>query len=80
MLDIPRGTLFPVLPRRDIVVFPHMIVPLFVGRDIWRVVPIPGLTGSPSPLIVLAIVECLGPFERSARHAAASMVDGRGAR
>ena len=25
--------LFPVLPLRDIVVFPHMIVPLFVGRD-----------------------------------------------
>jgi ATP-dependent Lon protease len=23
---------FPVLPLRDIVVFPHMIVPLFVGR------------------------------------------------
>ncbi len=33
MLDIPRGNLFPVLPLRDIVVFPHMIVPLFVGRD-----------------------------------------------
>ncbi|WP_048647622.1 endopeptidase La [Nitratireductor soli] len=26
-------TLYPVLPLRDIVVFPHMIVPLFVGRD-----------------------------------------------
>src|SRR3954469_22145747 len=24
---------FPVLPLRDIVVFPQMIVPLFVGRD-----------------------------------------------
>ncbi|PAL25180.1 endopeptidase La [Sphingopyxis sp. GW247-27LB] len=24
---------FPLLPLRDIVVFPHMIVPLFVGRD-----------------------------------------------
>ena len=23
---------FPVLPLRDIVVFPHMIAPLFVGR------------------------------------------------
>ena len=23
---------YPVLPLRDIVVFPHMIVPLFVGR------------------------------------------------
>jgi ATP-dependent Lon protease len=30
----PTGDLiFPVLPLRDIVVFPHMIVPLFVGRD-----------------------------------------------
>ncbi|MFL2770330.1 MAG: endopeptidase La [Rhodospirillaceae bacterium] len=25
--------LYPVLPLRDIVVFPHMIVPLFVGRE-----------------------------------------------
>ncbi|MEO9876114.1 MAG: LON peptidase substrate-binding domain-containing protein, partial [Anderseniella sp.] len=24
---------FAVLPLRDIVVFPHMIVPLFVGRE-----------------------------------------------
>jgi ATP-dependent Lon protease len=28
----PTGP-FPVLPLRDIVVFPHMIVPLFVGRE-----------------------------------------------
>jgi len=27
------STLYPVLPLRDIVVFPHMIVPLFVGRE-----------------------------------------------
>jgi len=27
------GETFPVLPLRDIVVFPHMIVPLFVGRE-----------------------------------------------
>ena len=33
MLDIARGSLYPVLPLRDIVVFPHMIVPLFVGRE-----------------------------------------------
>ena len=33
MHDIPRGNLFPVLPLRDMVVFPHMIAPLFVGRD-----------------------------------------------
>lgn len=25
--------IYPVLPLRDIVVFPHMIVPLFVGRE-----------------------------------------------
>ena len=29
----PFSTSFPVLPLRDIVVFPHMIVPLFVGRE-----------------------------------------------
>lgn len=27
------NTSYPVLPLRDIVVFPHMIVPLFVGRE-----------------------------------------------
>ena len=27
------GALYPVLPLRDIVVFPHMVVPLFVGRE-----------------------------------------------
>ena len=25
--------IYPMLPLRDIVVFPHMIVPLFVGRE-----------------------------------------------
>ncbi|MBL6624016.1 MAG: LON peptidase substrate-binding domain-containing protein, partial [Rhizobiales bacterium] len=25
--------LYPILPLRDIVVYPNMIVPLFVGRD-----------------------------------------------
>src|SRR5918998_2610748 len=32
---IPPGTTgtYAVLPLRDIVVFPHMIVPLFVGRE-----------------------------------------------
>src|SRR5882762_4170741 len=28
-----EGTVYPVLPLRDIVVFPGMIVPLFVGRE-----------------------------------------------
>ena len=34
-LDAPETGVqaFPVLPLRDIVVFPHMIVPLFVGRE-----------------------------------------------
>ena len=27
-----KSTTFPVLPLRDIVVFPHMMVPLYVGR------------------------------------------------
>ncbi|MDW7973609.1 MAG: LON peptidase substrate-binding domain-containing protein, partial [Thermodesulfovibrio sp.] len=31
-IEIP--TELPVLPVRDIVVFPYMIIPLFVGRDI----------------------------------------------
>ncbi|MBI3441674.1 MAG: endopeptidase La, partial [Proteobacteria bacterium] len=30
---IANGTKYPILPLRDIVVFPHMIVPLFVGRE-----------------------------------------------
>src|SRR5262252_9689005 len=33
MFEISSGALYPVLPLRDIVVFPHMIVPLFVGRE-----------------------------------------------
>src|SRR3970040_600357 len=33
MSDLTQSVLFPVLPLRDIVVFPHMIVPLFVGRE-----------------------------------------------
>ena len=33
MTETVRGELLPVLPLRDIVVFPHMIVPLFVGRE-----------------------------------------------
>ena len=28
-----ESTLVPLLPLRDIVVFPHMVVPLFVGRE-----------------------------------------------
>ena len=32
MVDERLTSTFPVLPLRDIVVFPHMIVPLFVGR------------------------------------------------
>ncbi|MGB5521869.1 MAG: LON peptidase substrate-binding domain-containing protein, partial [Polyangiales bacterium] len=29
----PGGESFPLLPLRDIIVFPHMVVPLFVGRE-----------------------------------------------
>lgn len=33
MFDLSKGSKYPVLPLRDIVVFPHMVVPLFVGRE-----------------------------------------------
>ncbi len=39
MTLIPESTVesavqeFPLLPLRDVVVFPHMVVPLFVGRE-----------------------------------------------
>ena len=29
----PRGMIIPLLPLRDIIVFPHLMVPLFVGRE-----------------------------------------------
>ncbi|MFZ7090500.1 endopeptidase La [Primorskyibacter sp. 2E233] len=32
-MKYPLNPSYPVLPLRDIVVFPHMIVPLFVGRE-----------------------------------------------
>ena len=32
-IEIKESQSYPVLPLRDIVVFPYMIVPLFVGRD-----------------------------------------------
>lgn len=32
-MDTPQERTYPLLPLRDIVVFPHMIVPLFVGRE-----------------------------------------------
>src|SRR5918993_2290367 len=28
----PETTTLPLLPLRDVVVFPHMVIPLFVGR------------------------------------------------
>jgi ATP-dependent Lon protease len=31
LVTTPPG-LFPLLPLRDVVVFPHMVIPLFVGR------------------------------------------------
>ncbi len=29
----PKPTNYPLLPLRDVVVYPHMVVPLFVGRE-----------------------------------------------
>ena len=31
--ELPDDALVPVLPLRDVVVYPHMAIPLFVGRD-----------------------------------------------
>jgi ATP-dependent Lon protease len=32
--DIEIPSTLPILPVRDVVIFPYMILPLFVGRDI----------------------------------------------
>ncbi len=32
-MPIEASTILPVLPLRDVVVYPHMVIPLFVGRD-----------------------------------------------
>ena len=29
----PSNEPLPVLPLRDVVVYPHMVIPLFVGRE-----------------------------------------------
>ena len=31
--ETPTAAAIPVLPLRDVVVYPHMVIPLFVGRD-----------------------------------------------
>jgi ATP-dependent Lon protease len=33
ILNPPVTTEIPVLPLRDVVVYPHMVIPLFVGRE-----------------------------------------------
>ena len=33
LLSENRSQLVPVLPLRDVVVYPHMVIPLFVGRE-----------------------------------------------
>jgi ATP-dependent Lon protease len=30
--SVAGATQYPLLPLRDVVVFPHMVIPLFVGR------------------------------------------------
>ncbi|MEO6975663.1 MAG: endopeptidase La [Gallionella sp.] len=32
-IETVEGNLYPLLPLRDVVVFPHMVIPLFVGRS-----------------------------------------------
>jgi ATP-dependent Lon protease len=31
--ELDESSDVPVLPLRDVVVYPHMVIPLFVGRD-----------------------------------------------
>jgi len=33
MTSTDPDNIYPVLPLRDVVVYPHMVIPLFVGRD-----------------------------------------------
>ena len=33
VVETTAEKMYPLLPLRDIVIFPHMIVPLFVGRE-----------------------------------------------
>ena len=33
LVETPSRQLIPVLPLRDVVVYPHMVIPLFVGRE-----------------------------------------------
>ena len=33
LAETPNRQLIPVLPLRDVVVYPHMVIPLFVGRE-----------------------------------------------
>src|SRR3954467_3872343 len=33
MADLLDSIELPLLPLRDVVVYPHMVIPLFVGRD-----------------------------------------------
>ena len=30
--ELEEASILPLLPLRDVVVFPHMVIPLFVGR------------------------------------------------
>ncbi|HBI22278.1 MAG TPA: endopeptidase La [Legionella sp.] len=32
-IDLSTTFIFPVLPLRDVVIYPHMVIPLFVGRE-----------------------------------------------
>ncbi|WP_304619671.1 endopeptidase La [Paracoccus sediminilitoris] len=49
-------TTYPVLPLRDIVVFPHMIVPLFVGRE-KSVRALEAVMESDSPILLAAQID-----------------------
>ena len=50
---------YPVLPLRDIVVFPHMIVPLFVGRE-KSIKALEEVMRSDTHILLVYTEECVG--------------------
>ena len=54
-----KNDLYPILPLRDIVVYPNMVVPLFVGRE--KSIQAGLLPFVPSELFKIALAVALIP-------------------